>query len=239
MAALDNAHLGASEEGMERHTTDAGDMLTRILDTAELLLRRHGPDKLTVIDVARVMDMSHGNVYRHISSKAALRAAVIERWLGRVAEQTEAIAEKKTPADIRLEDWLIGLARIKQRKVVDDAELLLASAQVVRENPAVEHGHSARLTAQVVKILEDGLKDGTLPGVGDSLSTATAVLNATFRFHHPDLVAIGGAPEKQMAALNNVVSLIVAGLKRTSPSIEPHPSLSGEHHDFTLHDQHP
>ncbi|MGX9432715.1 hypothetical protein, partial [Bradyrhizobium sp. LeoA1S1] len=22
-------------------------------------------------------------------------------------------------------------------------------------------------------------------------------------------------------------------------SIEPHPSLSGEHHDFTLHDQHP
>lgn len=195
---------------------DAGDMRTRILDTAELLLRRHGPDKLTVIDVARVMEMSHGNVYRHISSKAALRAAVIERWLDRVAEQTDAIARGEAPADIRLGEWLTGLARIKQHKVIEDAELLLASAQVVRENAAVEHDHSARLTAQVVKILQDGLKDGTLPGVGDPLSTATAVLNATFRFHHPDLVITGGAPDQQMAALNGVVSLIIGGLKRTT-----------------------
>lgn len=201
---------------MERLTTNASDMRTRILDTAELLLRRHGPDKLTVIDVARVMEMSHGNVYRHISSKAALRAAVIERWLERVAEQTEAIAEQNAPADIRLRDWLTGLARIKQRKVVDDAELLLASAQVVRESPEVEHDHSARLTGQVVRILEDGSKDGTLPGVGDPLSTATAILNATFRYHHPDLVASGGPPDQQMAALNTVVSLITAGLKRIS-----------------------
>lgn len=199
---------------MKRHNDDASEMLTRILDTAELLLRRHGPEKLTVIDVARVMKMSHGNVYRHISSKAALRAAVIERWLDRIVEQTDAIARQDAPADIRLADWLTGLARIKQRKVVDDAELLSASAQVVREAPQVEHQHSARLTAQVVKILEDGLRDGTLPRVSDPVSTASAILNATFRFHHPDLVATGGPPDKQMAALNEVVSLIMGGLKQ-------------------------
>ena len=199
---------------MERQGKDAGDMRTRILDTAELLLRRHGPDKLTVIDVARVMNMSHGNVYRHISSKAALRAAVIQRWLERVALQTDEIAGREIPADIRLAEWLTGLARIKQRKVVDDAELLSASAQIVRETPQVERDHSARLTAQVVKVLQDGLKDGTLPGVGEPQSMATAILNATFRFHHPDLVATGGPADQQMAALNEVVSLIVGGLKR-------------------------
>lgn len=199
---------------MERHNKDAGDMRTRILDTAELLLRRHGPDKLTVVDVARVMEMSHGNVYRHVPSKAALRAAVIERWLERVALQTDEIAGREIPADIRLAEWLTGLARIKQRKVVDDAELLSASAQIVRETPQVERDHSARLTAQVVKVLQDGLKDGTLPGVGEPQSMATAILNATFRFHHPDLVATGGPADQQMAALNEVVSLIVGGLKR-------------------------
>ncbi len=203
---------------MERQNKDAGDMRTRILDTAELLLRRHGPDKLTVIDVARVMEMSHGNVYRHVPSKAALRAAVIERWLERVAKQTDAIAEQDAPADIRLAEWLTGLARIKQRKVVDDAELLLASAQIVRETPQVELDHSARLTAQVVKILQDGLKDDTLPGVGEPQSTATAILNATFRFHHPDLVATGGPADQQMAALSEVISLIIGGLKR-APSV--------------------
>ncbi|WP_375450002.1 TetR/AcrR family transcriptional regulator [uncultured Devosia sp.] len=191
-------------------------MLTRILDTAELLLRRHGSEKLTVIDVARAMKMSHGNVYRHVSSKAALRAAVIERWLDRIVEQTDAIARQDAAADIRLGNWLTGLALIKQRKVIDDAELLLASAQVVGETPAVEHNHSARLTGQVVKILEDGLRDGTLPGVGDPVSTATAILNAVFRFHHPDLVATGGPPQVQMAALNGVVSLMMSGLKRSS-----------------------
>jgi AcrR family transcriptional regulator len=201
---------------MERQGNDAGDMRTRILNTAELLLRRHGPDKLTVVDVARVMEMSHGNVYRHVPSKAALRAAVIERWLERVALQTDEIAGRDIPADIRLAEWLTGLARIKQRKVVEDAELLSASAQIVRETPQVELDHSARLTAQVVKILEDGLKDGTLPGVGELQSTATAILNATFRFHHPDLVATGGPADQQMAALNEVVSLIIWGLKRAS-----------------------
>ena len=200
---------------MELDNTDAGEMRTRILNAAEILLRRHGPEKLTVVDVARALNMSHGNVYRHIPSKAALRAAVIERWLDRVAEQTDAIARKDGPADIRLGAWLRGLAIVKQRKVTDDAELLAASAKVVRDAPQVEQEHSARLTSQVAQILQDGLDDGTLPCVRDPQSTATAILNATFRYHHPDLVANGGPPDLQLAALDEVISLITSGLKRT------------------------
>lgn len=191
-------------------------MRARILDTAEMLLRRHGLEKLTVIDVARALNMSHGNVYRHVPSKAALRAAVIERWLDRVAEQTEAIAGKGAPADIRLGEWLRGLAVIKQRKVSDDAEILAATARVVRETPQVARDHSARLTSQVAQILQDGLDDGTLPCVREPQSTATAILNATFRFHHPDLVASSGPPEVQLAALDEVVSLVIGGLKRNT-----------------------
>jgi AcrR family transcriptional regulator len=160
--------------------------------------------------------MSHGNVYRHVPSKAALRAAVIERWLDRVAEQTDAIARKDGPADIRLGEWLKGLATIKQRKVTEDAEMLAAAAKVVREMPQIEQEHSARLTSQVAQILQDGLEDGTLPGVRDPQSTATAILNATFRFHHPNLVVNGGPPDTQSAALNEVVSLIMSGLKRSA-----------------------
>jgi len=201
---------------MELNNTDAGEMRDRILNTAEILLRRHGLEKLTVVDVARALNMSHGNVYRHVPSKAALRAAVIERWLDRVAEQTDAIARKDSPADIRLGEWLKGLATIKQRKVTADAEMLAAAAKVVREMPQIEQEHSARLRSQVAQILQDGLEDGTLPCVRDPQSTATAILNATFRYHHPDLVATGGPPDAQSAALNEVVSLIMSGLKRTA-----------------------
>ena len=57
----------------------------RILETAEDVLRRFGPAKATVVDVARALDVSHGSVYRHFLSKAALRDAVAERWLARIS----------------------------------------------------------------------------------------------------------------------------------------------------------
>jgi AcrR family transcriptional regulator len=54
----------------------------RILEAAEVVLRRYGPSKATVVEVARALDVSHGSVYRHLPSKAALREAVAEDWLG-------------------------------------------------------------------------------------------------------------------------------------------------------------
>ena len=53
----------------------------RILDAVEDVLRRYGPAKATVVDVPRALGVSHGNVYRHFPSNAALRDAVTERWL--------------------------------------------------------------------------------------------------------------------------------------------------------------
>src|SRR5512144_414821 len=55
----------------------------RILEAAEDVLRRFGPSKATVVDVARVLEVSHGSVYRHFPSKAALRDGVAELWLAR------------------------------------------------------------------------------------------------------------------------------------------------------------
>jgi AcrR family transcriptional regulator len=202
---------------MEQNDTDAGETTrARILASAESLLRRYGLEKMTVLDVARALNMSHGNVYRHFPSKAALRAAVIERWLNRIADQTEAIARKVGPADIRLVEWLRELATIKQRKVTEDAEMLAAGSKVVKEMPQIERAHSLRLTSQVAQILQSGLDDGTLPSVQDPHATAKTILNATVRFYHPDLVANGGTPAVQLAALDAVASLIMSGLKRTT-----------------------
>ncbi|MGV2788298.1 TetR family transcriptional regulator, partial [Clostridium perfringens] len=57
-----------------------------ILDAAEQTLRRYGPDKTSVVDVAKALQVSHGSLYRHFPSKAALREAVTERWLQRIAD---------------------------------------------------------------------------------------------------------------------------------------------------------
>ncbi len=203
---------GTGEPRMARPDPRDDGMYTRILDAAEMLLRRHGLSKLNVVDVARNLGMSHGNVYRHFASKTALRSAVIDRWLNRVSEQTRLIEQKDGPADQRLTEWLRTLASIKQRKVSEDAELLQAAVQVVRDVPSVQSHHTDLLTKQVARILADGKCDGTLPRVGDPHQTAVAILDATTRFHHPDMVASGGLPDIQMAGLDGVISLVLAAI---------------------------
>jgi AcrR family transcriptional regulator len=200
---------------MEPSQPDAGAMPARILDTAENLLRRHGLDKLNVVDVARVMKMSHGNVYRHIPSKAALRAAVIGCWLSRVSDQTAAVVRRDGPADQRLVDWVMTLVSIKQRKVMEDAELLAAAAKIVRDAPEVQRDHVALLRAQLATILEAGSADGTLSGISDPQAMAKAILNATSRYHRPDMIANAGPVATQMEELEDILFLIMAGLRLT------------------------
>ncbi len=69
----------------------------RILDAAEEVLTRYGPAKTTVVDVARALGVSHGSVYRHFASKAALRDAVTERWLARVSGPLARRSSPRTP----------------------------------------------------------------------------------------------------------------------------------------------
>ena len=67
----------------------------RILEAAEDVLRRFGPEKATVVDVARSLGVTHGSVYRHFASKAALRDAVVRRWLAAMMPPLEAVAAEQ------------------------------------------------------------------------------------------------------------------------------------------------
>src|SRR5207302_10402409 len=94
----------------------------RILEVTEDVLRRYGPAKATVVDVARALGVSHGSVYRHFPSKAALRDAVTEAWLARVSAPLAAIAAEHGSAQKRLRRWFDALVAAKRKKVRDEPE---------------------------------------------------------------------------------------------------------------------
>jgi len=156
----------------------------RILEAAEDVLRRYGPAKATVVDVARVLRVSHGSVYRHFPSKAALRDAVAERWLERTMTPLSVIAAESGPAPERLHRWLRELTTGKRRKVLDDPELFAAYHQLAVETRGVVEAHVEALTAQVTRIIADGQAQGKF-AQSDPAASARAVLSATARFHHP------------------------------------------------------
>ncbi|HRD61038.1 MAG TPA: TetR family transcriptional regulator [Nocardioides sp.] len=187
--------------------------LTRetILDAAEEVLRRYGPAKASVIDVARALDVSHGSVYRHFSSKAALRDAVTERWLERVSNPLEQIVGRRGKASRRLHDWLVLLATTKQSIATDDPELFSTFHQLTLASREVVADHVDHLADQVARILADGIATGEFAQADPSV-VGRAVLHATARFHHPALAGEWSDRTRLAAELEAVYSLLQRGL---------------------------
>src|SRR5450755_2468240 len=98
----------------------------RILDAAADVIRRFGPDKATVVDVARALGVSHAAVYRHVASKADLRDLVVGRWVETTLPPLRAIATKSGPAPKRLRQLFDALIVIKRRRATVDPELFAA-----------------------------------------------------------------------------------------------------------------
>lgn len=183
----------------------------RILAAAEEVLRRYGPAKATVVDVARELGVSHGSVYRHFPSKAALRDAVAEGWLATVSDPLAAVAVEEGPAPQRLRRWLDLLIESKRSRALDDPELFATYVQLAGESREVITAHVANLTAQLAHIIGDGAERGEF-AVADPETAARAVFDATSRFHNPVHAAQWSDPGID-TAFEGVWSLVLAGLK--------------------------
>ena len=183
----------------------------RIIEAAEDVLRRFGPSKATVVDVARALGVSHGSVYRHFASKAELRDAVTRIWLARIHDPLEAvIAEEATSAE-RLYRWLRELITIKRRLLADDPELFATYVELGAEAREVVAEHTDHLTAQVARIIREGVARGEFEAE-DPAATGRAVLGATARFHHPAHASEWAHPDID-ADFKEVWSLTLNGLR--------------------------
>jgi AcrR family transcriptional regulator len=140
--------------------------LTRedILRAAAAAPRRYGPAKTNVVDVARALNVSHGSVYRHFPSKAALREAVAERFLEEMSAPLDAVGDPK--------DWFDTLIATKRAKAAEDPELFATYVALAHESGDVVKRHVDHLITQLTEL------------VGDE-RTARALFDATARFHDP------------------------------------------------------
>ncbi len=183
----------------------------RILDAADVLLQRLGPAKMGVVDVARSLGMSHANVYRHFGSKAALRDAVVERWLHKVSAPLAAIAHSDAEPPERLVAWLWALIHAKRRKVMDDPEMFATYHLMADEAREVVERHVAGLRHQVAGVIRAGIDAGFF-GPRDADAAAGAVLNATLPFHHPHFLR-DPATRAADAEVHATIDLVLSGLR--------------------------
>ncbi|MCY0925697.1 TetR family transcriptional regulator [Streptomyces sp. H27-H1] len=184
----------------------------RILETTEEVLRRFGPTKATVVDVARALGVSHGSVYRHFPSKAALREAVTDRWLAKSVIVLEQIASAPAePAPSKLESWLEALFDAKRHKAGDDPELFATYIVLLGENSGVVDDHLTALIEQLSRIIGEGVSAGSFTAP-DVPAAARAVFDATGRFHDPQYAADWLSPTIT-TEFEAVTALVIRGLR--------------------------
>ncbi|WP_221357261.1 TetR/AcrR family transcriptional regulator [Streptomyces beigongshangae] len=183
----------------------------RILVATEEVLRRHGPAKATVVDVARALGVSHGSVYRHFRTKAALREAVTKRWLDRTTQTLSAVVAQDHDPQARLREWLAALFTAKRRKAGGDPELFATYTVLAGESGEAVGEHIATLTGQLTEIVRSGVDSGVF-AAADPAATALALFHATDRFHDPCHAREWERPgiEDEFEA---VVDLVLRGLR--------------------------
>ena len=183
----------------------------RIVAAAEDVLRRFGPAKATVVDVARLLGVSHAAVYRHVATKAELRDLVVRRWAEATMPPLRAIANGPGPAPQRLRRLIDALIGVKRRRAADDPELFAAYRTLSADAQSIVAAHIEELVGLAAMVIRSGVKEGTFRAV-DPVATGRAVLFATSRFHHPAHAAEWADPGID-AAYDDVWQLLMNGLR--------------------------
>ena len=187
----------------------------RILAAAEDVLRRYGPGKATVVDVAQALGVSHGSVYRHFASKAALRDAVLRGWLERMMVPLNAIAASRAAPPTRLRQWLSTLRGIKREKALGEPELFATYSALAADAREVIGEHVEHMLGQIEAIIAAGVKSGDFRKL-DPKAPALAIFDATSRFHYPGMAHLWAGTGED-AAFAQLLDLLLGGLASAPP----------------------
>ncbi|WP_410512668.1 TetR family transcriptional regulator [Paenibacillus sp. BR2-3] len=162
---------------------------TEILDAAEQTLRRYGPDKTSVTDVAKLLGVSHGTLYRHFPSKAALREAVTERWLvEKIIAPLSEIAGSETGSEEplrQLRKYILKLVELKRFYAEEDPEMFKMYAAVTAEAAELIEDHIDRIVRHLGLIISKGFQSKNIQRINEPETLARSIFHATARFHHP------------------------------------------------------
>jgi AcrR family transcriptional regulator len=190
--------------------------LSLILETAKTLLRRYGIDKLTVVDIARSLDMSHANVYRFFKNKSEILDAIIDEWLSKVESFVENIAQRPVSASERIEAVVLELHRKRREKLLEDAEFYETYRRVVELRPDAVEKRRQKIHNVFKRLIEQGLDAGEFVKVNPE-EVATVLKDATSLFLHPFLIPTCLHEDTEPRA-SAVVRYILAGIStKNSP----------------------
>ena len=179
-----------------------------ILNATEEVIRRFGPDKANITDVAKSLKVSHAAIYRYYNGKTALWNAVTERWLTNMNVSLQEIVEEDNPADIKLFHFLEDFAEAKRRSSINDPEMFANYLKLAHSSMEVMEKSLEESINRITKIIVQGILEGIF-FTESPHQAARAVYLATGFFINPN--SFEDPNRKQN--IESVVNLLIKGLK--------------------------
>ena len=200
-----------------------------ILETAKSLLRRYGNDKLTVVDIARSLGMSHANIYRFFSNKSDILDAINDEWLSKLEAFVEEIAKRPVAAAERIEAVVVELHRKRKQKLMLEPEVFETFRRLVEIRPDFAARRREKIRKVFQRLIEEGISSGEFAKI-NSHAAATALKDGTSLFLHPFLIPTT-LNEETDARARSVVRFILAGFSvkyhKSGPPASTTPCASG------------
>lgn len=185
----------------------------RILSAATEEVRTFGPERVTVVAVARRAGMTHANIYRHFETKEALFDALTFTWLKQVETRLAEIIDAPDPARDKLERLIFALVRAYRDRLESEPRLFDLFVMAFEDNRPPARHHRARVRTLIDRILEEGQNGGAFAAISRERQLFF-VLDALYRFVSPESLRLDReTPRKSLELrLGTVVSAILMAL---------------------------
>lgn len=179
-----------------------------ILNATEEVIRRFGPEKANISDVAKSLKVSHAALYRYYNGKNDLWNAVTERWLSNLHASSKDILKEDNPADIKLFHLIEDFAEAKRHSAIEDPEMFANYIKLAQSSMGVIEKGIEEGINRIEEIIVQGIGEGVF-FTESPHQAARAVYLATSVFIHPN--SFEDTDRKQK--IGSVINLLIRGLK--------------------------
>jgi AcrR family transcriptional regulator len=191
-----------------------------ILNAAEDVIRKYGPAKTNLTDIAKALKVSHAALYRHYDNKAQLFEEVAERWLNTISLPLASIVKETYPPELKLKSYLETLCRIKRQNAMDDPEMFENYSALTAASERVLSKHTEHLFEQLESIIKQGIHTKVLIDQNPR-QLAIAIFTATTRFHYPAFVSEWSDTQIDVK-VNSVIEICIRGIEqKNQPTSTP------------------
>ena len=189
-----------------RRENDTSKTKALILASASKALVEKGMDGLTISGLARDLDMSHANVYRHFRSREDLVLAIADHWMREMRIACEAsIQASGTPAH-RLTQLILTIRNqiTLRAENPNAAEIYSFVREKCPDRAIAHHAHRKKLIVEI-------LKHGVSADSASAQKGADIVIAAIEGFVNPFLIAAMADKDLKLT-IKQLCRVLVKGL---------------------------